>query len=74
MAYFFGLSAEIDFSGRFVALSATTLSLGGVIGPAIAGRLIEGAGFGAVLGFSALCAIISLTLDLVVVHLSRQKA
>ncbi|RKQ71198.1 putative MFS family arabinose efflux permease [Litorimonas taeanensis] len=73
LAYFFGLSAEIDISGRFVALSATTLSLGGVIGPAIAGRLIEGSGFGAVLSFSALCAVLSLTLYMVVVHLSRYK-
>ena len=72
LAYFFGLSAEIDFSGRFVALSTTTLSLGGVIGPAIAGRLIEGYGVGAVLGFSAFCTVLSLILYMVVVRRSQQ--
>ena len=72
LAYFFGLSAEIDFSGRFVALSTTTLSLGGVIGPAIAGRLIEGSGIGAVLGFSAFCTVLSLILYMVVVRRSQQ--
>lgn len=74
LAYFFGLSAEIDLSGRFVALSATTLSLGGVIGPAIAGRLIEGHGYGAVLGFSAVCVVTSLVLYLLMVKLSQKTA
>ena len=57
LAYFFGLSAELDLSGKFVVLSATSLSVGGIIGPAIAGRLMEGYSYQHVLGFSAGCII-----------------
>ena len=71
LAYFFGLSAEIDFSGRFVVLSATTLSLGGVIGPALAGRMMEGQGLESVLAFSATCSILSLAIYMIVVRLTR---
>ncbi len=60
LAYFFGLSALVDLTGRFVVLSATTLSVGGVIGPMIAGRLIEHYGYGSVLVFSAVCGLVSL--------------
>jgi predicted MFS family arabinose efflux permease len=68
LAYFFGLSAEVDISGRFVALSATTLSIGGVIGPALGGRMMESQGFEAVLMFSAVCSILSLALYMIVVR------
>ena len=70
LAYFFGLSAEIDLSGRFVVLSATSLSVGGIIGPAIAGRLMEGYSYQHVLGFSAACIILSLILYCIVVKKS----
>ena len=71
LAYFFGLSAEVDLSGRFVVLSATTLSLGGVIGPALAGRMMEDQGFETVLAFSAICSILSLAIYMTVVRLTR---
>ncbi len=71
LAYFFGLSAEVDSSGRFVVLSATTLSLGGVMGPALAGRMMEGQGFETVLAFSAICSILSLAIYMIVVRLGR---
>jgi predicted MFS family arabinose efflux permease len=71
LAYFFGLSAEVDLSGRFVVLSATTLSLGGVLGPAIGGRMMENLGFETVLAFSSICAILSLAIYMVVVRLTR---
>jgi len=71
LAYFFGLSAEVDFSGRFVVLSATTLSLGGVFGPALGGRLMEGQGFEAVLSFSAICTILSLAIYMAIVSITR---
>lgn len=71
LAYFFGLSAEVDLSGRFVVLSATTLSLGGVIGPAVAGRMMEAQGFETVLAFSAICSIGSLVTYMIVVRLTR---
>jgi MFS family permease len=71
LAYFFGLSAEVDLSGRFVVLSATTLSLGGVIGPALAGRMMEAQGFESVLAFSAICSIGSLVIYMIVVRLTR---
>jgi len=71
LAYFFGLSAEVDLSGRFVVLSATTLSLGGVFGPALGGRMMEGLGFESVLAFSAICTIFSLALYMAIVRLTR---
>ncbi|MFT4826556.1 MAG: MFS family permease [Halioglobus sp.] len=71
LAYFFGLSAEVDLSGRFVVLSATTLSLGGVVGPALAGRMMEAQGFESVLAFSAICSIGSLVIYMIVVRLTR---
>ena len=67
LAYFFGLSAELDLSGKFVVLSATSLSVGGIIGPAIAGRLMEGYSYQHVLGFSAGCIILSLIMYCIVV-------
>jgi len=71
LAYFFGLSAEVDLSGRFVVLSATTLSLGGVFGPALGGRMMEGQGFQAVLAFSAICVILSLAIYMAVVRITH---
>tara|TARA_R110001599_G_C12270264_1_gene661363 strand:- start:6762 stop:7454 length:693 start_codon:yes stop_codon:yes gene_type:complete len=71
LAYFFGLSAEVDFGGRFVVLSATTLSLGGVIGPALAGRIMEDQGFETVLALSAICSVLSLAIYMIVVRLTR---
>ena len=60
LAYFFGMSARVDLTGRFVVLSATTLSIGGVIGPAVGGRLIEQAGIVGMLTFTGLCGVLSL--------------
>ena len=60
LAYFFGMSARVDLTGRFVVLSATTLSVGGVIGPAAGGRLIETFGIAGVLTFSGMCGVLSL--------------
>ena len=71
LAYFFGLSAEVDLSGRFVVLCATTLSLGGVIGPALGGRMMAGQGFETVLVFSGICSILSLAIYMIVVRLTR---
>ena len=71
LAYFFGLSAEVDLSGRFVVLSSTTLSLGGVFGPALGGRIMEAQGFETVLAFSAICATLSLVIYMIVVRLTR---
>lgn len=73
LAYFFGLSAEIDLSGRFVVLCATTLSLGGVIGPALGGRMMESQGFGAVLIFSGICSVLSLVIYMIVARLARDE-
>lgn len=73
LAYFFGLSAEIDLSGRFVVLCATTISLGGVIGPALGGRLMEGQGFGAVLALSAAFSMLSLAIYMTVVRSIRAR-
>jgi predicted MFS family arabinose efflux permease len=71
LAYFFGLSAEVDLSGRFVVLCATTISLGGVIGPALGGRLMESQGFETVLACSAVFSILSLAIYMTVVRLTR---
>jgi predicted MFS family arabinose efflux permease len=59
LAYTFGLTAEVDIRGRFVVLSAAALSVGGIIGPGIGGRLLEFSGFGALLAFSAVCMLTS---------------
>ena len=59
LAYTFGLTAEVDAGGRFVVLSAAALSVGGIVGPGIGGRLAEGSGFNAVLLFSAGCMLAS---------------
>ena len=53
LAYTFGLTAEVDNRGRFVVLSAAALSVGGIVGPGIGGRLAEYSGFGSLLLFSA---------------------
>ena len=74
LAYFFGLSAEIDTSGKFVVVSAAAISVGGVVGPAIAGRLIENYSFNHLLGFSAVCAIMSLILYVGIVALSNRRS
>jgi len=71
LAYFFGLSAEVDLSGRFVVLCATTISLGGVIGPALGGRLMEGQGFEAVLACSAVFSVLSLAIYMTIVRSTR---
>lgn len=60
LAYTFGLTAKVDRQGRLVVLSATCLSLGAVIGPAISGRLIAGHGYHMMLAFSALCSLAAL--------------
>ncbi|MXO66731.1 MFS transporter [Altericroceibacterium endophyticum] len=62
LAFLFGLSAELDASGRFVVLSATTLSVGGGIGPAIGGRLIQFGGLENVLMFSVGCSALTLAI------------
>jgi MFS family permease len=73
LAYFFGLSAEVDLSGRFVVLCATTVSLGGVFGPALGGRLMEGQSFEAVLACSAAFSILSLAIYMTVVRSTRVR-
>ena len=66
LAYTFGLTAEVDSSGVMIVLSAAILSIGSIIGPATAGRLVESMGYDAMLLFSAGCAIASLLLYLFV--------
>ena len=60
LAYTFGLTAEVDARGKFVVLSAAALSVGGIVGPGIGGRLAEYSGFGSLLLFSAICMLASL--------------
>ena len=67
LAYFFGLSAEIDVSGRLVVLCTTTLSVGGIVGPAVGGRLMEISGFESVLTFSAICSCLAVFIYVIIV-------
>ena len=60
LAYTFGLTADADASGKFVVLSAAALSVGGIVGPGIGGRLAEHSGFDSMLLFSASCMLASL--------------
>jgi hypothetical protein len=73
LAFLFGLSAAIDPSGRFVVLSATTLSVGGGLGPAIGGRLIELGGRTHVLLFSLLCFALTFAIFATVEKISRSR-
>ena len=73
LAFLFGLSAELDATGRFVVLSATTLSVGGGIGPAIGGRLIQFGGLDNVLMFSVGCSALTLVMFTGVARASRSK-
>ena len=57
LAYTFGLTAEVDARGKFVVLSAGALSVGGIVGPAIGGRLAEYSGFSSLFAFSAGCTL-----------------
>jgi MFS family permease len=72
LAYFFGLSAEIDISGRLVVLCATTLSVGGIVGPALGGRLMEANGFEYVLLFSAICSCLAVLIYVAVVESTKR--
>lgn len=71
LAYTFGLTAQVDVSGKLVVLSAACLSLGAIVGPAIAGRLVEFRGYDFMLGFSAACSLGALSLYLLLVRLQR---
>ena len=74
LAFLFGLSAELDASGRFVVLSATTLSVGGGVGPAIGGRLIQFGGLENVLMFSVGCSALTLAIFTGVARAHRARA
>ncbi|MCC6945719.1 MAG: MFS transporter [Thermomicrobiales bacterium] len=74
LAYTFGLTAQVDDRGRLVALSAACLSIGAIVGPAIAGRLITASGYGAMLSSSAVCSVASLLVYLTLIHLQRTHA
>lgn len=73
LAYTFGLTAQVDESGRLVALSAACLSVGAIVGPAIAGRVIASTGYAAVLTFSAACSVASLLLYVALIRLRRGR-
>ena len=73
LAYTFGLTAEVDVGGRLVVLSAAGLSIGAIIGPAAAGRLLEAGGYGMMLIFSASCSFIALLIYLFVSNLNQQR-
>lgn len=60
LAYTFGLTAEVDSGGKLVVLSAAGLSVGAIIGPAVAGRLVEFGGYDLMLLFSAACSLLAL--------------
>ncbi len=71
LAYTFGLTAKVDREGRLVVLSATCLSLGAVVGPAISGRLIAAEGYDMMLAFSAACSLAALGCYLLLDRLRR---
>lgn len=71
LAYTFGLTAEVDEQGKFIVLSAASLSIGATIGPTIAGRLVEAQGFNMVLLFSAGCSLVALLLYLGVIKIHK---
>ena len=73
LAFLFGLSAQLDASGRFVVLSATTLSVGGGIGPAIGGRLMQFGGLDNVLIFSVGCSALTLAIFIGVARAHRAR-
>lgn len=73
LAYTFGLTAEVDIKGGLVMLSAACLSIGAIIGPSIAGRLVEIGGFEMMLVFSAGCSLVTLLVYLAVVELNDRK-
>jgi len=60
LAYTFGLTAEVDKRGGFVVLSASALSIGAIVGPAMGGRLVEAGGYTTLLSLSAVCSLLSL--------------
>lgn len=71
LAFVFGLTASVDVSGRLIVLSAAALSSGAVVGPALAGRLIEARGYETMLAFVALSGLLCLGLHILLVHLSK---
>lgn len=73
LAYTFGLTAQVDDSGRLVALSAACLSIGAIVGPSTAGRAIASSGYASVLMFSASCSVASLVLYVALVKLRRAR-
>ncbi len=73
LAYTFGLTAHVDESGKLVVLSAACLSVGAIVGPSIAGRLIETIGYGTMLTFSALCSVASLLFYLLLMQTRRKR-
>jgi len=71
LAYTFGLTAEVDESGKLVVLSAAVLSLGAIIGPLFSGRIVENYGYNSMLIFSALSVGISLAVYLIVIYFQK---
>lgn len=74
LAYTFGITAQVDAQGKLVVLSAASLSIGAIVGPAIAGRLVEAAGYNYMLGFSALCSVGALGLYALLDRLQRKTS
>jgi len=74
LAYTFGMTAEVNRGGRMVVLSSAVLSIGAVIGPATAGRLIESNGYSAMLVFSAGCSVIALVMYMFTHFVHRASA
>jgi predicted MFS family arabinose efflux permease len=72
LTYTFGLTSQVDQSGRLVVLSAAVLSIGGVVGPFISGRLVEAIGYGAMLAFSASSSLMALAVYIGVIHLHQK--
>ena len=70
LAYQLGIVASADFSGRYVVLMSAALGSGAMLGPALAGFLIQGTNFAGVF-IMALAAVVLATTAFVV--LVRQR-
>ncbi len=73
LAYTFGLTAEVDNTGKLVVLSAAVVSLGAIVGPFVSGRLIESSGYNGMLMFSGACSLVTLASYLLVVYLHNKQ-
>ena len=72
LTYTFGLTAVIDKAGKLVVLSAAVLSIGGVIGSIVAGRLVESSGYNALFIFSSICSLVALVSYLIADNLFQK--